>query len=68
MNIKGEEFNEGDIVFLKYRNIFGKEREFAGFFITARKPFFDFMIASESKGDGYTGFKIKRVLEIRKLK
>lgn len=79
MRIKEEEFMTGEIVLVKYRNIFGKVNTFVGFFwetVGIAKLFSDFGISicinnknNEEIQKGFqVGFKIKRVIEIRKLK
>lgn len=76
MKINGEEFTNGDIVLVKYKNIFGMKKDFVGFFF--EKPILlggllvDFglsFIHSENRRGGFdVGFKIKRVISIKKLK
>ena len=74
MNIQGEEFNNGDIVLITYRTIFGKIINFVGFFYEARiKLFGEFFVdfqkqEKEQRGKVLKFFRIKRVVTIRKLK
>ncbi len=78
MNIQGQEFNNGEIVLIKYKTIFGKVIDYVGFFYKTgfrlnKFLFGEFFIdfqkkeGREEEGTVLQYFKIKRVITIRKL-
>ncbi|CAK0756590.1 hypothetical protein CCP1ISM_60008 [Azospirillaceae bacterium] len=75
MNIQGEEFNDGEIVLIKYKH-FNNFIDYVGYFYQTRmfpkilgEFFVDFQKSdNEKRGSVLKFFKIKRVIQIRKLR